>query len=319
MRILPISLTSLVLEGHETDENEDHYQRLMLQDWVFNVQPGNRLRELRIFNYSDCNGTLLAELDLSELLELTELSVLLTPNEPFTSSFFMNMTASLNLLSKLQVLEVGTCNWGWGSSTMQVCFGVDDGGVGLFSGLRELKRVGWVDLHSVAQAQNARLSQMEELCCHFRKRHLPDWMTARCLPRLQSLKLEGGHFYDDTVQSIAKLTQLTSLRMDTAMAHLSSVTVTWGSMDLLGRGLPGLQRLEVVNYAVAPQGGDVLGGQPLAMPDLSAFTQMKQLQLVCVLNPEDGMPVQPSSKDFLGGLSVLTQLEQLQLEGYSSE
>ena len=55
------------------------------------------------------------------------------------------------------------------------------------------------------------------------------------------------------------------------------------------------------------------------MPDLSAFTQLKQLQLVCLMHPNDSdVPKQPSSSDFLQGLSKLTQLEQLQLEGYST-
>ena len=86
----------------------------------------------------------------------------------------------------------------------------------------------------------------------------------------------------------------------------------------LGHRLHELRRLELVNYVRGFPAEDEERLQNLAVPDLSAFSQIKQLQLVCSMDPHTGVPGQPSSSDFLQGLSKLTQLEQLQLEGYST-
>ena len=76
------------------------------------------------------------------------------------------------------------------------------------------------------------------------------------------------------------------------------------------------QRLELIN----PTSDLLLNGRPgpLAVPELSAFTQIKQLQLVCLMDPSKQLPEQPSISVFLRGLTKLAQLEQLQLEGYST-
>ena len=52
------------------------------------------------------------------------------------------------------------------------------------------------------------------------------------------------------------------------------------------------------------------------MPGLSAFTQLKQLQLACAVHHDHPLPEQLTAADLLQGSSGLTQLEQLELIGY---
>ena len=317
--ILPKGLTSLVLEGH-WDDDED-FAQLLLRDWASIFQPDNQLRELHILNYPDLEGRLLESMELGALSELTELRISLTANSEFDDCYSMALPASVTLLSKLQVLEVGT--YDWQAATMQHCCRLRlPGDVRLLGELRELKVLGWVSLHAPKYGPRAGLCKLTKLCCCVSDRPLPDWMTASSCPLLQELQLDGVSFSDVDIQSVARLTQLTSLRLDAAIHHMEGYAVSWANMEVLGRRVPALHRLELINYTseellpidLEPQ-RDL---QPLLMPNLSALTQIKQLQLVCELDPGKDVPEQPSSSEFLQGLSKLTQLEQLQLEGYST-
>ena len=141
-------------------------------------------------------------------------------------------------------------------------------------------------------------------------------MTAASCPQLKRLRLDANGFLDGTIQFVAKLTQLTWLQLSAALPQMYGDGDTWDDLGVLGKSLPHLHRLELIN----PTSESLLDRAPvgLAVPELSAFTQIKQLQLVCLVDPSEQLPEQPSSNDFLQGLSKLTQLEQLQLEGYST-
>jgi hypothetical protein len=86
-------------------------------------------------------------------------------------------------------------------------------------------------------------------------------------------------------------------------------------LEAVARSLRKLQRLELINpYRVVPS-------QPyykVTMPELSAFTQIKELQLVVGMHPKHPCPEQPSSLELLQGLLQLTQLEHLELLGYAT-
>jgi len=131
---------------------------------------------------------------------------------------------------------------------------------------------------------------------------------------LKRLRLDANGFPDSVIRSVSRLTQLTWLQLSAALPQMFGEGETWDDLGVLA--LPHLHRLELINATSE----SLLDRKPVAlvMPDLSAFTQIRQLQLVCLVEPSEQLPEQPSSTDFLQGLSKLTQLEQLQLEGYST-
>ena len=190
----------------------------------------------------------------------------------------------------------------------------------LLNHLPKLRKLGWIinieELAVPAEAQLSKLEELRELRCF---ELLLTKLTASMCPQLQTIMVESGEF-SETLQQLAAFTQLTALRLDGGVADAISGVEGWGNMRVLGHSLHRLRRLELVNYMAGfpaeAEDDEQLG--ELAVPDLSAFTQIKQLQLVCLMDPRKDIPKQPSSSDFLQGLSKLTQLEQLQLEGYST-
>ena len=314
---LPSSLTSLVLEGHGCDDDDEEGSTVKgLQDWMSMLRPG--LQELQIVNYPDCRGYMWNHVKFGMLPQLRELRVLVAPNEDLTNCSRLALHSSVCLLTSLKVLEVG--NFNWQLPTVQHCFHLPGLEGGLLQELTGLKSVGWVCNTALERVPQEQPIPLEELRCYIGPEALPEWMTAASCPQLKRLLLETDRFSDAVLQSVAALTQVTFLRFDTAIACMddNDDIVSWASLGVVGRSLPVLQRLELVNVNEEQPAEEPWVVPPLAMPDLSTFTQIKQLQLVCEMHPEKDVPEQPSSSDFLQGLSKLTQLEQLQLEGYST-
>ena len=310
----PRSLTSLVLEGHGSDGNGT--ARLLLRQWMVNVPVSNNIEELHMLNYPSESGCLMLGLDLSMLKQLRHFRVLVAPYHPYVlaSCDVMGVPDCLVSLSNLQVIEVGT--YGWQLPTMPRLLHVVPDVSSVLDPLVKLKKLGCISVGNLCGRGHGGPILLEELSCHLGDLALPEWMTAASCPQLQRLRLEAGCFPLYIIQSVARLNQLTSLQLSTAVSYVSHGTQTWDDLGVLGTSLPHLHQLILIDSAEVSLFGEVPDAS--VMPDLSAFTQIKQLQLVYLMDTLQQLPEQPSSTDFLQGLSKLTQLEQLQLEGYST-
>ena len=309
----PRSLTSLVLEGHGRDGNAN--AQALLRQWMENVPAGNNLKELHMLNHPADDGCLLRGLDFSKLKQLCHFRVLMASPDAVSEWDKVALHACLLSLSHLEVIEVGT--YCWELPIMLHWFFVDEGLRSVLDPLVKLKKLGCVDLSYLGSRGPGAPILLEELSCYATDPVLPEWMTATSCPQLQRLRLEADWFSVHSMQSVARLAQLTSLQLSTALSHMTDNYVTaWDDLGVLGTSLPQLHRLELINPTL--ESSLDRERDALAMPELSAFTQIKQLQLVCLMEPSEHLPEQSRSTDFLQGLSKLTQLEQLQLEGYST-
>ena len=311
---LPISLTSLEIQGKGWDDRGA--ATTTVKDWMKHVPSGNQVQELRVLYFSsDASISLFDRVDLSRLSVLKGLHVLMEAVLGVGVLGLVSLPLSLTSLSNLELLEVSSSKPELPGP--QYYFSIEPGQHGFLNHLPKLRKLGWVirpqHLEVAAEAQP---SQLEELRYYG---EVPAWLTASMCPQLQTIMVEGRGF-SEAMQRLAALTQLTALRLDGGVAHAVHSIDGWGDMRVLANSLHRLRRLELVNYvpeeAEQVEEGEQL--QKLAMPDLSAFTQIKQLQLVALMDFDSGgIPGQPSCTEFLQGLSKLTQLEQLQLEGYS--
>jgi hypothetical protein len=156
--------------------------------------------------------------------------------------------------------------------------------------------------------------------------------------QLQHLEIECHGIGEAWVLQLAELTKLTFLHLDSSYAfvNIPNALDGWSDLSLLGKELPLLRRLELIccsasaNEPVAnndsddeEDGSDGNGSEeypPLILPvGLSSFTQIKELLLGCVVDPDSRqLPKQPKALDFLEALSGLRQLECLELEGYAN-
>jgi hypothetical protein len=147
-------------------------------------------------------------------------------------------------------------------------------------------------------------------------------VSPSCFPSLQHLVVECDRVTPSMVQCLAQLTALTCLQLSSGAEFHRSMWGTsegWCGLEALGHSLPLLRRLELISCFGSKDDATMDSQKPLVMPNLYTFSQLKQLQLACALNLSNPLPTQPSSPaDFLAGLSVLTQLEQLEVLGYSS-
>ena len=310
---LPISLISLEIQGGGWDDRDE--ATTTLKDWMNHIPCCNQLRELHVCGFGrEASWSLFHGVKLSILSVLKELHVLMEPASRIDLVKSVQLPLCLTSLSNLEVLEV--------SSSKSELLGApyyfvpEPGQLGFLKHLPKLRKLGWIHLERLEVPAAAQLIQLEELRC---SEALPAWLTASMCPQLQTLLVENGAF-SGNLQRLAGLSQLTALRLDRGVAHALGLIQGWPDMRVLGHGLQQLRRLELVNYvAYPPAEAEVDEEAPeLAVPDLSAFCQIKQLRLVCLMEPHTAIPEQPSSSDFLQGLSKLTQLEQLQLEGYST-
>ena len=310
--LLPISLTSLQIQGKGWDDRGE--VTTTVKGWLDHIPSGNQLKELKVRNFSiDACSSLFDGVDLGRLSVLKELHVLTERAlAEIDACGWVQLPLCLTSLSDLEVLEV--CSSTPELPGQQCYFDLVPGQFGLLNQLPKLRKLGWViNVQQLEVPPEAQLSQLEELRFYG---ELSAWLTASICPQMKRIMVEGWAF-SGVLQGLAAFTQLTTLRLDGGVAYAMSQLEGWGDMRVLGHGVQQLRRLELVNYVAAePEDDEQLPG--LAVPDLSAFIQIKQLQLVCLMDPENPVPDEPSSSDFLQSLSKLTQLEQLQLEGYST-
>ena len=191
----------------------------------------------------------------------------------------------------------------------------------------KLKRLGTVapnmGMGSIMSVPLAELTKLRMV--DWGRAALVQWFLPANFPQLQQLALEIAALSQQRVDRLAGFTQLTQLRLDNGSAYMSmNQLCAWASLDLLARSLTKLVCLELGNCTADAAvdivaGGTAAAAHPLALPPgLSSFTQIRQLHLFCIMDPDKPMPKQPSSVELLQGLSKLPQLEQLQLEGYST-
>ena len=312
---LPVSLTSLQIQGRGWEDRGE--VTTTIKGWMNHIPSGNQLKEFQVRNFGlDASSSLFDGVDLGRLSVLKELHVLMERSPVgIDACGWVQLPLCLTSLSNLDVLEVSSSK---PELPGQQCYlELVPGQFGLLNQLPKLRKLGGViNVQQLEVPAAAQLSHLEELCFYGDP---PGWLTASMCPQLKTIMVEG-HDFSGVLQGLATFTQLTALRLDGGVAYARSQLDGWGDMRVLGRGLHQLRRLEVVNYVAAePQDDEDAEQLPwLAVPDLSAFTEIKQLQLVCLMDPDNNVPEQPSSSDFLQGLSKLTQLEQLQLEGYST-
>ena len=307
---LPCSLTSLEIQGGGWDDRGP--ATTTVKDWMNHIPSGNQLKELHVLNFDrDASGSLFSGVELSSLSVLKELHVLMEPFCGMHNVEWVQLPLCLTTLSNLEVVDVGSSKPELQGP--QYYLTVGRGQLGLLKHLPKLRKLGWIiNIEELEAPANAQLSQLQELQYY---ELLPDWLTPSTCPQLQTMMVEVEEFPGPLLQ-LAALTQLTALRLEGAADAMPALE-GWGDMRVLGHGLHRLQRLELVNYVTA-SAEEAEDHERLPVSDLSAFTQIKQLQLICLMDPGKHVPKQPSSSDFLQGLSKLTQLEQLQLEGYST-
>ena len=319
---LPNSLTSLLV-----DYGDEYYStsRNQLRAWLRGLPQPNQLQQLQALQCPAFAGPGIADLGLVQALR--ELHCSGIRHESFSAVVGKMMPDSVSKLSDLEVLWVESCNsrvpW-----AQHVWKGLNIDAVAV--NCPKLKRLGAVMPFGMGNILSVPLAQLTEL-------HMLDWVSQAPVewflpanfPQLQHLALEFAVLSQQLVDRLAGFTQLTQLRLDNGSACMRGSLYqlgAWASLDLLGSSLTKLVCLELVNCTAEAAADFIAGGaaaaaaaHPLALPPgLSSFTQIRQLHLFCVMGPGKPMPKQPSSVELLQGLSKLTQLEELQLKGYST-
>ena len=301
---LPDSLTYLRIGGCCEDEGLGCGD--VLACWAGYVAPGNNIMQLNCHGL--CCPSSFEEFDFGRFPALRQLQILLKPPPHGYKVETVLLSESMSKLTALEVLNVGTtvCKYPW--SQYSTTFSNQH--LMCLSKLQELDAYG-IDINYDEPARG-QLSQLTRLyLLDFGDFSLP-WFRAVELPQLQQLKLELPCVDDAAVQQLASLTQLTCLGLIVGQEFPQPGKQFWVSLEPLALSLRQLLQLNLVTWG-AQQEGDVL-----PLPDISRFDQIKQLQLVRVMDPGFIVPAQPSSVQLLQGLSKLTQLEELQLEGYST-
>jgi hypothetical protein len=255
-------------------------------------------------------------LDFSGMLGLRELHIVLSD---YYEAFGSLMPTSISQLSGLEVLQLGTAGqprapW-LGPVWQEPVLGMS---TTVLASCTSLRSLGYAHILSDVPVE-VHLPHLSSLQLEVWDT-LPEMINTSCCPSLQHLVVQCSEEYCPTtslVQRLAQLTALTCLQLNSGGPYYDAYyrQTSWCGLEPLGRSLLMLRRLELVSCYGDKQ-RDWLA--PLVMPNLSTFTQLKQLQLACGLNPKWRIPPQPSPADFLGGLSGLTQLEQVELLGYSS-
>jgi hypothetical protein len=263
------------------------------------------------------------ELDFSRLPELRELHFMLSVPDPALERWYP-APRSISQLKFLEVLQLGRPQTRYPFQGPFLDFDCSDDDVTpfeLLASCTNLKTLGHASLPDVSfEVCLPHLLSLQLVA----GKKLPEILKASCFPSLQHLVVECCLVTPSIVQRLAQLTALTCLQLNTGEVFYRSLKIpdqqegsySWCGLEPLGHSLHLLCRLELVScYGYQERDFKEM---PLVMPNLSSFSQLKQLQLACALNPEDIIPDQPSPADFLAGLSELTQLEQLEVLGYSS-
>jgi hypothetical protein len=279
--------------------------------WMLHVPQGNCIQKLTF--QLERMGGYAHFADFQHLSSLRELSFLRYPSPEVSHMELVQLPHSLSKVATLEVLSVGTTAevkmpWHQHYGEMRTLRAL----LGSGCKLRELSKVRPCALDEAAVRGLRHLTKLGLWAIYD---DLPAWLTAVNCPDLRHLVLEMAYASAEDVQQIATLTQLTHLRLDVGELSASpDVEQYWASLDPLARSLSKLVRLEIVTWGLETSLQVTLG-----LPDLAAFSRIRELQVIRVMDPSSGpLPAQPSSSELLQGLSKLTQLEQLQLEGYST-
>ena len=181
------------------------------------------------------------------------------------------------------------------------------------SQLRELGPLTVVSNPFHPSRSRARLQHLSylHLGCLSSAEPLPTWLLSPSgLHSLVHLVVETWGITGEMVLQLAKLTTLTCLQLNTALAVVEMIGEGWVDLSLLGQSLPALQRLELVS---CHNGMDY--DAVLSLPDLSSFSRLRQLRLACTGEPSaaDGFM---SAADFVSKVSRYTQIEQPEVIGY---
>ena len=312
---LPESLTSLVLQGSRRSRASDH---CFVESWLQHAVACTELQQLHLldFRYNNrrpdpdclfCGGVVLGQLQ-----SLRELRFSFAAADDPKQACEVGLPASVAQLTNLEVLWVGTKasrypweqHYWWDSERVLPA---------LLSSCSNLTSIGNVmadqDDGGLLSAPIA--ARVMGLHVTSDIGDLAAWVTLTA-PTLRHLVVESVGFKKSMLADVRKLTQLTFLRLDTSWAFANEQGAGWAGLAALGDSLPQLQRLELGSY----HSNAFDTSYRLAMPDLSAFMQIKQLQLLgCIEDPTKPLPQQPIGDDVLRCLSKLTQLEQLEVIG----
>jgi hypothetical protein len=323
---LPASLISLCFKGSAEDGQGDNFlEAMMLENWIMHAAGAPKIQQLHLRGFRVGPAYLdgfLEGVDFSTLPSLTELRCTFLPDRDMEGSKKIELPASLTSLSNLELLCIGTeaSPFPW----QQHFWVAGEGFLGELSRhctkLREIWNLAkYLTLGGPPMPME--LFQLTSLYNSLKWGEDLAWLTPQTLPQLRHLTLDCQEVTTQAIATLAQLTGLTFLRIDTGPCYvIGNPGRGWCKLDALGKGLTGLQRLEIGNHHGKVGGGDMERSLPalLTLPNLSAFTQIKQLRLMCVVNPRMPMPQHPSTGDLLSCLSSLTQLEQLQVSGYSA-
>ena len=316
---LPPNLTSLCFQG---TRNERPTEPSMVQHWVLHAAGAPHIQQLHLNGFwvgeEFIDGSL-KELDLSPLSGLTELRCVCAPEPGIEFCGQVELPPSLTALKDLEVLWMGTknCPYPWD----QHCWVADEDLLGQVShNCKKLRKI----LHLVTCPPPADVPpaavELDQLTSIYIivSSVPPAWLTPRAVPQLQQLTVDCCKVTTGAATVLAQLTSLTSLRIDTGSMYVADMGGGLCGIEALGRALTGLQRLELGNHHGQSREDDEGLPAPLTLPDLSAFTQIKQMRLTCAVNLTRPMPQHPSAMEFLSCLQPLTQLEQLQVSGYTA-
>jgi hypothetical protein len=333
---LPASLGKLVLDVEGTKMwGVYRPQQDIVQDWLYcgPIQPN--LRRLELKGVKPWLDSLCYQpLDFSRLPGLRELCFMPLDSPTEGVGAWCAIPASLQRLSNLEVLEMAILQtkYPFYKPYLQLhsLLSSYEAAPQLLMSCTKLRSLGYISLHPNVPFEG-HLPQLSSL--HLRVEHdFPRIVNPSCFPSLQRLVVVSRDVGPGMVRCLAQLTKLTFLQLNMraifGVCFLSESENdgvssrregSWCRLvDPLGHSLHLLRRLELVSCFGAEERWNAFQDVPLVMYHMSAFTQLKQLQLACALNPRESLPAQPSPADCLAGLSVLTQLEQLEVLGYSS-
>jgi hypothetical protein len=322
---LPASLTKLILvmEDGKWSSAEAWYEqeaeRAVLQAWL-DCGPLPRLQQLQLWNFAWEEEFVRyhdPQLDFSGLSELRDLRYICSSPDPGVKRGY-RAPGFISQLTCLELLQLGMLQNRYPFHGPYLDFfgeEYDMAAADILATCTQLRSLGHVSLPEVSfEVCFLHLSSLQLVVGH----QLSVLLNPSCFPSLQHLVVECNRVTPSMVECLAQLSALTCLKLSSGEIFFNSEVSMggWCGVEALGHSLLQLHRLELVSCFGST--GRMVDQNPLVMPNLSTFTQLKQLQLACALNPRKALPAQPSPADFLASLSGLTQLEQLEVLGYSS-
>ena len=280
---------------------------------------GDTLQQLQLVNlccYDECQehilmhqfdgfgGWQLPELfedegwELPELPQLRELRCSFAPL-PDADIVELEIPQCSTNLANLQVLSIETykCSFPWNQHGIPANGYYSEDVIETLTNLQELGKV-FIGREDDALGLLSQLTRLSLSCSGLPV--LPLELTPQQLPSLKHLTLECCQITQPMVQQLRELTGLTFLRLDTGLAYFdwglrevgTELPVGWDELGALAQSLQQLRRLELSNcHRSAVVGGREEGGggehgdspnqqwPQLFIPDLSNFTQIKELQL----------------------------------------